>query len=103
MHIKQPLLFNDTLRVSFGFNFIVLSIGEKIGDNSSDNDLKSPIESSNKLDTANGICEFKPSKFMCFKRGILLVFSWITCFFRIWNIFSYCSLSRFRKREIFDT
>lgn len=94
------------VNVSYSFKFIVLFIGEKIGDGSSENDgyLKPPVESLNKLDTDNEIREVKPSKFTCLKRGILVVFSWIVCFLRIWNIFSYCMLPSFcrRKREIFD-
>lgn len=90
--------------MSRSFKFIVLSVGEKIGDGSSDNDdyFKQPVESLNKLDTDNKIREVKSSKFTCLKRGILVVFSWIACFFRIWNIFSYCMLPSFcrRRREI---
>lgn len=84
--------------------FNVFSIGEKIEDDSPDNDsyLK-PIESSNKLDIDNETREIKPAKFTCLKRGILVVFSRIINFFRIWNIFNYCILAHFRRREIFDT
>ncbi|XP_077282159.1 uncharacterized protein LOC143908384 isoform X2 [Temnothorax americanus] len=75
--------------------------GEKIGDGSPENDgyLKLPVESSNKFDVDNEIREIKPSKFTCLKRGIFVVFSWIMCLFHIWNIFSYCIPSRFRRRD----
>ncbi|XP_011164604.1 sperm flagellar protein 1 [Solenopsis invicta] len=75
--------------------------GEKIGDSSPDNDhFKSSIESSSQLDTGNETREIKPSKFTCFKRGTLVFFGWIICFFRIWNIFSYFRvLPCFRKRD----
>ncbi|XP_018341882.1 PREDICTED: sperm flagellar protein 1-like [Trachymyrmex septentrionalis] len=69
---------------------------EKIGDSSSDSYLKLQVES---LNTDNETREIKSSKFMCLKRGIFIVFSWIFCFFCIWNIFNYCTLLRFRKRD----
>jgi len=79
---------------------LIFSIGKEIGDGSPDNNgyLKSPVEHLNKLD--NEICEIKPSKFMYFKRGIFIVFSWIICFFHIWN----CIFPRrlFHRREILN-
>ncbi|XP_036151329.1 LOW QUALITY PROTEIN: uncharacterized protein LOC105840377 [Monomorium pharaonis] len=62
-----------------------------------DGHLKSSVGGSNKLDSE--ICETKLSKFTCLKRGFLVLFGWIICFFRIWNIFSYCTLTRFRRRD----
>ncbi|XP_011863065.1 PREDICTED: sperm flagellar protein 1-like [Vollenhovia emeryi] len=78
-----------------------LKEGEKIGDNSADNDsyLKSLVESSNEPDIDNETREIKPSKFTCLKQGALFVFSWIICLFRIWNIFSYCIHPRYRRRD----
>ncbi|KYN05277.1 PREDICTED: sperm flagellar protein 1-like [Cyphomyrmex costatus] len=73
--------------------------GEKIGDSSLDDYLKLPVESQS---TDNETCKIKSSKFTCLKRGILIVFNWILCFFRIWNIFNYCTLPRFRKHALAD-
>ncbi|XP_018316319.1 sperm flagellar protein 1 [Mycetomoellerius zeteki] len=69
---------------------------EKIGDSSSNSHLKLQVESPN---TDNETSEIKSSKFTCLKRGIFIVYSWIFCFFRIWNIFNYCTLLRFHKRN----
>lgn len=84
--------------------WVFFSIEEKIEDDSPDSDgyPKSSVENANKLDTDNEIREMKPSKFTYLKRGILMVFSQIICFFRIWNVFSYRILTRFYKRKIFD-
>ncbi|XP_029171432.1 sperm flagellar protein 1-like isoform X2 [Nylanderia fulva] len=70
---------------------------EKIGDSSTNGQLNSSAENSNKLKTDKKIIEINPSKFVRLKRGFLLVFSWIICLFYIWKIFSYCKLPRFGK------
>lgn len=101
---RELHLLNGVLTNEFSRKFNVLAIGEKIEENSPDNDgyLKSSVESTNKSDTDNETREIKPSKFTCLKRGFLTIFNQIICFFRIWNIFNYRILPRFR-RKIFDT
>ncbi|XP_011645489.1 uncharacterized protein LOC105432389 [Pogonomyrmex barbatus] len=71
----------------------------KIGDSLSDNNshVKQPVESLNNLNTDSKTREVKPSSLMCFKRGILVISSWIICFFWIWNIFNI--LPHFRRRR----
>ncbi|XP_012223119.2 sperm flagellar protein 1 [Linepithema humile] len=89
-------------KLKFNMEGINVQISKKkIVDNSMDDNSKQldlDPEISQKSDNKE-ICEFNSSKLRRF-RGLFIIFSWITCFFRIWNIISYCRFPRFGKRNI---
>lgn len=92
--------------MSFIFKHIICFTGEKIDNSMNDNSkqLNLDPEIAQKSNSNKEICEFNSSKLRRFQ-GLFVIFSWITCFFRIWNIISYFRFPRFgkRKSEMFIT
>ncbi|KAM0730631.1 Sperm flagellar protein 1 [Formica fusca] len=101
LDLRMKILRDDEEmhRLKFKYN----AEEEKIEDSPMDNQLDSSAESSNKVEADQKISEINPSKFARLKRGLLFVFSWIICPFRIWNLFSYCKfprLGRYRRNAL---